>query len=40
MLEKCNGTSAWNKNENGIDATTPWKRWRNITTDVDDGYVN
>lgn len=24
----------------GIDGTTPWKRWRNITTDVDDGYVN
>lgn len=24
----------------GIDGTTPQKRWRNITTDVDDGYVN
>lgn len=24
----------------GIDGTTPWEGWRNITTDVDDGYVN
>lgn len=40
MLEKCNGTSTPNKSEHGIDGTTPWKRWRNITTDVGDGYVN